>query len=914
MIGNSSAISTLAIPETLDFLEHIFGNCYFLLIMAIISFLVKLYISVVLAKNKPTSKTLRVSWIFLMIVLVGAMSEDLAWFLHTLQSYIFPTLDYRIVRIFVRISLILVPIRYQAIGFFLENSVTQHYKIGWRQKIFLGLTSIPIVTYLIIIFIDFNCTFHEVCLLPEIVAVKFTPMYCQLILLPISLWYTLKQLKRAQLPRILTHQIRMLTQALIIPTIIMDFLQSFPFDFCITSITWITNSYTILGISNILLTSMTYYCARKMVGLRFLNLTNHVQSQKNFNFIDNFKDVLEQLGQVSTIQELNFIAQENFQKAFHIPLRATTLHTCTYPIHKHRQSQTSVSCAIDTVLSTSESQLYKDIRQAKILINDEIAFNNFYEQDEQSTNMLKFLDNIGADIFLPLCIQHKIVGCIIIERGSRAKALYGNVERDEMIIFASYLGNIINLLQNRTLEHVLASEKEMKEALFSKHQEVNQYKESMRSFLHNTKHSRVGIVFYKNRQFVFGNREAQELIKLNLNVHIGHPITKACRQIVNDVERYQSTQTKLTHDGNGSKIVINGMPYLERTHVILVIYYPEATDLIYKQIDQLKDPSEWDYLLYLETTKSGKLINQMIPGNGRHLLNFKIDLLKTALSYKATLLDMPSEDLVPTVELLHHISLRTQLHTLVLEQPQTTPDITIKLFGMNPLFGTQSEEPLLQKLDNTGTLFIQNIHFLNRETQDYLADFIHYGFFKMYKSDQKILSNARIICSSNQQLDTLVNAGKMSLELLQELQKTTLMMPALSSMGEDEIDDLAHGFVQQALSDKTFEKLLEFDKRDRKHIIDSRPTSLQELKKRIQSLLAQKSRSHNINLEKIFDPAYQITDPDLIEIARLGKHALKDEKAMTILWNKFKNQNKIASFLGVNRSSVNRRCKDYKLI
>ena len=138
-------------------------------------------------------------------------------------------------------------------------------------------------------------------------------------------------------------------------------------------------------------------------------------------------------------------------------------------------------------------------------------------------------------------------------------------------------------------------------------------------------------------------------------------------------------------------------------------------------------------------------------------------------------------------------------------------------------------------------------------------------------------------------------------------------MPSLSSMGDDEIDQLAHGFVQQALADKTFEKILEFDKRDHKRIIDSHPTSLQELKKRVQSFLAQKSRINSIDIEKTFDPAYQITDPDLIEIARLGKYALKDEKAMTILWNKFKNQNKIAAFLGVNRSSVNRRCKDYKL-
>ena len=38
------------------------------------------------------------------------------------------------------------------------------------------------------------------------------------------------------------------------------------------------------------------------------------------------------------------------------------------------------------------------------------------------------------------------------------------------------------------------------------------------------------------------------------------------------------------------------------------------------------------------------------------------------------------------------------------------------------------------------------------------------------------------------------------------------------------------------------------------------------------------------------------------------------EKSRLYPGNKFeKNQNRIATFLGVNRSSVNRRCKDYNL-
>jgi len=48
--------------------------------------------------------------------------------------------------------------------------------------------------------------------------------------------------------------------------------------------------------------------------------------------------------------------------------------------------------------------------------------------------------------------------------------------------------------------------------------------------------------------------------------------------------------------------------------------------------------------------------------------------------------------------------------------------------------------------------------------------------------------------------------------------------------------------------------------------------------------------------------------------ARLGKQALKNQHIIAMLWKKFdKNQSEIATFLGVNRSSVHRRLKKYGL-
>ena len=75
------------------------------------------------------------------------------------------------------------------------------------------------------------------------------------------------------------------------------------------------------------------------------------------------------------------------------------------------------------------------------------------------------MDSINADIFLPIYKNHTIIGYIIIERNARLNEFYSHIERDEMLVFASYLGNIINLLQSRNLESLIYQEKELKEEL-----------------------------------------------------------------------------------------------------------------------------------------------------------------------------------------------------------------------------------------------------------------------------------------------------------------------------------------------------------------------------------------------------------------------------------------------------------------
>lgn len=733
-----------------------------------------------------------------------------------------------------------------------------------------------------------------------------------------------QKIRKNPLPKILKKQLKILIQAIIAPYIISDFIQLYPFSWSFFPSS-LAGNYPVVSIAAILITYGFYYAARKVMGLRFLNFQSHVQAPNSFNFIDNFKDILEQLGHTTSVREIQQISKQFFKDALNIPISRANLYIRKLDENKNADSyaQTDLT-AVETIVenfinrhSDSQCAIADYLKRQQIMITDEISFSNFYDETDSRKEILTFLEQINADIFLPIIAQQKIIGYIIVERDARLNELYSNLERDEMVVFTSYLGNIINLQQSKNLPLLIENEKSLREELFLKHQEISQYKESIRSFLRTSQQRKIGIIFYKNRQFIFGNQAGQELIGINPNTQPGHPISQDLKKLARHVEMYKTSYDILSKDSKGEKTVFTGVPHLEHNSVIITISYPEISDIIKKQIELLRNPTEWDYLLYLETTKSGQLIDELIPGSGEQLLNFKIDLLKTALSKKALLLEMPEDDLLPTVNILHHISLREKLHTIELESPEQNFSIAIKLFGINPILQETQEQPLLEKLDNAGTLFIKNIHFLDIETQQHLAEFIRYGMYHIFKSDRKLSSNIRIICSTNRNLQTLVQEGKFSRTLFNELKKTTITMPSLISLSNEELENLVEEVEEQTLSSQnSFNNLLTLSPREKTKLISKeRPMSLTEFRKKIQNLLIEKSKKNNIYQETEFQPAVELHDVELTKIARLGRKALQDEKVMAMLWDKFeKNQNKIAAFLGVNRSSVNRRCKDYNLV
>jgi hypothetical protein len=891
--------------EFVTFLNAILGSFPFVLLVLAISFCIKGFILYILIKNGLNTQSLpRRPWFFLLFALIGTMFSDLAWMTKLSHSLFFIDIDYRPILFLIRFSWAFCVVQYHALGLFLESLTEQQHVVQKHQKLLLPISGFFILYSFVIAFMRLD-------LAPDGVEFTMRTVQTLYLLFPVtlsSLFITLYKIRKGHIPLILQKQLKLVVKGFIAPYLIVDFLQMYPFN---TSISLLTN-YSVVSISTIVIAYGLYFCTQRIMGLRFLNFSSHVESLNKFNFVDNFKEILEQLSHVTNTQELKHMTQTFFKTAFGIPLTKTTLYIRKVNNVKELGEVPMVESIIEHFMRAHDTsvEVAEYLQKNKVLLYDEIAFSTFYDNNATSKSVLALLDNVNADIFLPIYEQQTMIGCIIVERHARSGEFYSNIERDEMLIFGGYLSALINLLQHRNIENFLHQEKETQAELYAKHQEMAHYKESIQTFVRSAKKHEEGIIFYKNRRFSIGNQAAKDLISIDLNAHEGHPLTQSLKQLARMVQEYKTLQTTFVRGVEGNFLVVYGIPSLTQNSVIITIGQPEISDILKKNIDLLKNPADWDYLLYLETTKSGHLINQLVPGSGESLLNYKISLLKVALSQKALFLAVPLEDIMQTAEVLHRISQREAFQVLTLHEPLR--EGTAALCGINPLFAPPSDElPLLKKLDS-GTLFIQNIQFLDRDAQEHLAEYMMYGFYRMVKSDQKIPSGVRIICSSDRPLEILERDALIIKPLADQLKNVVGFLP-FSVLTSAELGDLADGFVEQALMSQPFKNLLSLTDKDKTKLVNPLPKSLQEFKMKVQQLLVQKSKKNQVYEETVFDPAYAVSDPELIEAARLGKYALKDAKIMASLWHKFKNQNKIATFLGVNRSSINRRCKEYNL-
>lgn len=864
---------------------------------------------------------------YLSLMIIGAMASDFSWICQ--EAFSILGIKKAIIHdILIILCWGLAIVQYHSQALFIDCLVNRGV-CAWtlRQRFLLVISSIFFILF-------------QICCLAKIIGIErandivhfllhIIVFYILFLLLMSSIFLAIIKIKSSLVPRILRRQLNIFIVTIIVPQWLFDLLQAFPFG---SAIKFSISSYTLLNLSNMFIIGAAIYSARRMMGLRFLNLKDHVRGLPQLDFIPKFKTVLERLSGATSEHDVTKAVQEFFKVGLNVEAHKVFFRLRLFDkecssnkwdlsqknlpeaaddtqIKVFKSATQRVTDTIEIFLRKTPSSVTQYVSDAKVLIYDEIAFNNFYQETEQGQLVARFLEEITADVFLPIVYYGQVVAYIALDKDARSNGvLYTDVERDQMLVFATYLGNIIHLMQNKNLEVLMQRETALTRELHLKSQEVQQYKQSVQALMRTgQRYKQVGIIFYRNRRFTYGNTLANELIKINLNLHHGHELAKLMKDTAAYVLEHGSPQTALYKDDANQTLVIDALPGMENQTAVILVYYPEPSDIIRLHASVLKDPSDWDFLLYLQTTAHGQRINNVVPGWGQELVDLKIKILKIALGKRPILLDqLANDDIATFVDMFHAISERDILHTINLTRPIQATDVSIKLFGGSSVGQTS----LLERLDGSGTLFIKNIHFLPLEAQEYIAEFIRLGAFRPMKAIQLITADVRIICSSDQSLSSLVKNHTFSSSLFQELIQGVVHLPSLITLPKKELVSLIDGITKQKLHEHEhqFKTLIGLSERDHDRVAHQPPTSLTQFKERVHAIIEHKAKKSIVD-----DDQSSLHQADFDRIARLGKNALQDKAAMTLLWQTFKSQNQIAAYLGVNRSSVNRRCREFGL-
>jgi hypothetical protein len=733
---------------------------------------------------------------------------------------------------------------------------------------------------------------------------------------------TMGHLRDSKLPRIVRQQTKKLLAYMFVPWMLLNVVSYLPVLASPTFYSASFSRYFVIIFGDTLYFVMLYLCIRQIMSLRFLNIRKQVQaSSVNYNFTGQFKGVLARLGSVISLNDIEVIAQSFFTQAFGLRGGDVSLYIRQredVPEQGADDHYKTLPYLEDWLTNSAHDSLCNYLSTHRILIRDELEFDYFYDEDPQQHKLLDLLDAVDADIIVPIYERQSLVAYMVIARGARPDALFTNIEGNEMSIFATYLGSIVYLLGHRNLAELVRQERVWQDDLYGKQQEINHCKESVRTLLRANEQHLVGLIYYHNRKLVWMSDAARAMFNLEGAVSFETiPYAAELKKMAHEALQYRMERHKVLLGDNGATFFrCSAFPYKgPGARATIIISRFENADRFTIPFDRLRNVENWEYALYLETTESGKLINELIPGSTEVFLNFKIDLLKIALSKKAMLLQMPEDDLMAVVRIIHHISVRSQLHVYHLTKPERGGEAAHELFGAATIMGHGVQEGLLSKLNDVGTLYVRNVEFLSMETQQYLASCIETGMFQPLRSDNWRRCNVRIICSNLSNLELLTEQKRFSAQLYKMLRTTAIALPSLSQISRHEIAEFAHRIMEQAIASPEMRELLRLNTKEADALAARGSVSIHEFKEQVRYMLRSKSQRKNVDHVVQIDHLTTVEfSPEVRNAIKLGKKALKDERLMRLLWETFQSQSKIATLLNVNRSSVNRRCKEFNLI
>lgn len=895
----------------------------FVLVASIVALLVKATIFLYTFQHKNSSKVSHISFASLHVIIIGAISSDIAWILQSLRCINFLSPSHAVVVGIARLAWAFAVLQYHAISIFLESLVSRKYKLPWYQKSFAIPTCILCLSFIGLCLFAPNLSLQERSFI-DFPLFKISMFYNFLVLIPSG--FTLFHFFYNQkMPKILQVQIQLLLGVALGPTILLDALQ-------IITLTPLKQALAAAGFGSLFIAITLAIAARKIMRLRFLNFTDHVSHTVVWqsNTLDAYKEELLQLRSVTSPENYLFIVRNFFTQA--IQINASKVRFTFRPLGSHETSSATyrdyiadpTNAAVERFVNTypRHSTVAHSLHTRGILITDEVEFDAFYEHTEIDAAFAALLHETNSDLFIPIYDNHQLMAFITVERHARPDRLYTNRERDQLLVFAHHVALSVEALRAGNQYESLAINKSLRDELYEKHHIIHRYRETLHAVLNSAPNykTHAALVVYRHGKIVRLNKTANQLLPADDNIIAwsNNTLVKSIRRLAGHAEVTGTVQEAITPADNNKEYMLTAVPFIKDEGAAVIITPPNPAHAALARITTLQDPSEWDYLMYLETTPSGTLINRLIPGHAPILTSYKIELLKIALSKRAPILNIPERDIDAIINVIHAASLRHTLHTVELIS-ESSEDILVKLFGINSLFNNHAEAPLLETLHQTGTICIKNIECLSLAAQEKLANYLQYGFFTRHKSDYRIFSDVRILCTTHHDLTQLVQNGKIHPDLYSTVGEKAIQMPSLNSLSDAEYIAIAHAYIQNTITDPLAKKILRLSPPEERKLLQARPGSLAALQEYIRMIITKKNSDQQTTLtappakRPSFDTSELINDPELRLAARLGKQALKDDQLFKTLWYKFQNQTKIALFLGVNRSTVSRKCKNLNL-
>ena len=146
---------------------------------------------------------------------------------------------------------------------------------------------------------------------------------------------------------------------------------------------------------------------------------------------------------------------------------------------------------------------------------------------------------------------------------------------------------------------------------------------------------------------------------------------------------------------------------------------------------------------------------------------------------------------------IHQLSARASGPFVVINAAAITPDrMEIELFGVDAVNGGEGRKPGALEEAHGGTLFIDDVADLPRETQNKILRVLVDQTFQRVGGGSKVAVDVRIVSSTTRNLEAAIAEGKFREDLYHRLSVVPIRVPPLAERRED-IPDLVDYFMDQ---------------------------------------------------------------------------------------------------------------------